>query len=214
MTIKTLICPSRRSGGPYGNDGGPEKFENQDLVTLSARSDYAGNIGDGADGGFPEGPEKMEDTEVGTWETITVPAIYSKFGSKATGVFAYWSFNRLKSITDGLSKTYLLGEKNINRDKYETGSDDGDDQNLYGGLDRDNLRFGRGEKTNPNVSAIPPMPDTPGAKDYDSSFGGAHAGVVLMAMCDGSVHGISYDIDPTMHGRLANRKDGEPVTLP
>jgi hypothetical protein len=35
-----------------------------------------------------------------------------------------------------------------------------------------------------------------------------------MSMCDGSVHGISYDIDPTMHGRLANRKDGEVVTLP
>ena len=214
ITIKTLNCPSRRSGGPYSRDKGLETFKNQDSVTLSARSDYAGNIGDGDNGGFPPGPDKLEDTETGAWESITIPVNYKKFSTEATGVFTFWSFNRLKSITDGLSKTYCIGEKNINRDKYENGLDDGDDQDNYGGMDRDNLRFGRGEKTNPIVSAIPPMPDTPGAKDYDSSFGGAHAGVVLMAMCDGSVHGISYDIDPTMHGRLANRKDGESVTLP
>jgi hypothetical protein len=35
-----------------------------------------------------------------------------------------------------------------------------------------------------------------------------------MGMCDGSVHGISYDIDPETHRRLANRKDGETVTIP
>ena len=61
---------------------------------------------------------------------------------------------------------------------------------------------------------MPPIPDTATDKDYDGYFGGPHAGVVLMGMCDGSVHGISFDIDPIMHGRLGNRKDGEPVTIP
>jgi hypothetical protein len=60
-----------------------------------------------------------------------------------------------------------------------------------------------------------PIPDTIGDnKDYDGNFGGPHAGVVLMGMCDGSVHGISFDIDPTTHARLANRKDGEAVSIP
>ena len=59
------------------------------------------------------------------------------------------------------------------------------------------------------------MPDNiADGRDYDGNFGGPHPGVVLMGMCDGSVHAISYDIDPTMHGRLGSRKDGEVATLP
>jgi hypothetical protein len=29
-----------------------------------------------------------------------------------------------------------------------------------------------------------------------------------MAMCDASIHGISYDIDPVVHEALGNRRDG------
>jgi hypothetical protein len=84
---------------------------------------------------------------------------------------------------------------------------------MYCGMDRDNLRWGRTD--------MPPMPDTavkpgpPVEEDaFDGNFGGPHAGVVLIGMCDGSVHGISFDIDPVTHARLANRKDGEVVTIP
>ena len=34
-----------------------------------------------------------------------------------------------------------------------------------------------------------------------------------MAMCDGSVQTLSYDIDPTAHRNLAVRNDGETTTL-
>jgi hypothetical protein len=82
----------------------------------------------------------------------------------------------------------------------------GDDQSMYSGMDRDNLRWGK--------PGMPPMPDTvEDGRDYDGNFGGPHPGVVLMGMCDGSVHGISFDIDPVMHGRLANRKDGEVINI-
>jgi len=34
---------------------------------------------------------------------------------------------------------------------------------------------------------------------------------VNMAFCDGSVRPISFSIDLTVHQRLANRRDGQPV---
>jgi prepilin-type N-terminal cleavage/methylation domain-containing protein len=212
MSIKTLICPSRRSGGPYGSkDPAGLSFKNQDKVLLFARSDYAGNIGDGPTESFPSGPGSLEETNNANWESYSIPFVYTKFSTAATGIFTYWSFNRVKSITDGLSKTYCVGEKWLGPIHYENGFSGGDDQSMYSGMDRDNLRWGR-----PNM---PPMPDSvfiPSNEDqskYDGNFGGPHAGVVLMGMCDGSVHGISFDIDPVMHGRLANRKDGEVINL-
>lgn len=208
MTIKTLICPSRRSGGPYSPNPG-KSYKNQDKELATARSDYAGNCGDGPSGSFPSGPGDLE----------TLPTAYqlefgeySDFGKKATGIFTYGEFNRLKRITDGLSKTYCVGEKWLGRDFHDSGLSGGDDQAMLNGMDRDNLRFAK--------QSIPPRPDsddrnTDGTPaDYDGAFGGPHSGVVLMGMCDGSVQSISYDIDPVMHGRLGNRKDGEVVTLP
>jgi type II secretory pathway pseudopilin PulG len=207
MTIKTLICPSRRSGGPY--TPGTKVPKNQDPERATARSDYAGNCGDGPSPSFPGGPGSLE--SMPNAYQLEFDPQYSAYGKNATGIFTYGVFNRLKRITDGLSKTYCVGEKWLGRDFHENGLSGGDDQVLYNGMDRDNLRFGKRD--------IPPRPDSDDRNsngtpaDHDGAFGGPHSGVVLMGMCDGSVHSISYDIDPVMHGRLGNRKDGEVVDL-
>jgi prepilin-type N-terminal cleavage/methylation domain-containing protein len=206
MTIKTFICPSRRGGGPY--TPGTKVPKNQDKELRTARSDYAGNMGDGPTSSFPGGPGSIEEVDGPYWEQSVAAA--PEFSTKATGIFVYWSFNRLKAITDGLSKTYCVGEKWLGTQFYENGQSGGDDQLLYTGMDRDNLRWGK----NTTDLKYVPKPDTDNKEDYDGTFGGPHSGVVLMGMCDGSVHGISYDIDPEMHRRLASRKDGEVVTLP
>jgi prepilin-type N-terminal cleavage/methylation domain-containing protein len=225
--VKAFVCPSRRSGGPYTNNDKisgaaiPLGGKNHDDVMQIARGDYAGNIGNGDQKTSPGGDSSPEDVEKGTFETITVNVAYKEFSKGATGVFTYWSFNKLKSITDGLSKTYCIGEKWVPMAMYENGGSGGDDQSVYCGLDRDIIRWARGKNQAPTQAGeLPPIPDSiaiPATDDpskYDSNFGGPHAGVVLMSMCDGSVHSISFDIDPTIHGFLGNRKDGEAVTLP
>jgi len=82
---------------------------------------------------------------------------------------------------------------------------------MYNGMDRDNLRWARGAgQSATQTGAIPPLPDSQKSNNSEN-FGSAHSGVFLMSFCDGSVQSLSFDIDPIMHGRLANRKDGEVV---
>ena len=106
-------------------------------------------------------------------------------------------------IRDGLSNTYLAGEKWCNPDLYNTGTDGADDQSAYIGFDGDIERCG-------NVS-YPPYQDQPGGGAYNFGFGSAHANGFQMAFCDGSVQMMSYTIDPVIHGYLANRDDGQPI---
>ena len=57
-----------------------------------------------------------------------------------TGVIFQRSEIKIKQITDGTTHTYLLGEKNIAADHYEDGGVPNDDQSMYNGYDKDNLR--------------------------------------------------------------------------
>jgi hypothetical protein len=60
------------------------------------------------------------------------------------------------------------------------------------------------------AGAPAPAQDTPGSA-LRGNFGSAHPGGFGVVLCDGSVRVISFSIDLTTHGRLANRKDGQPL---
>ena len=110
----------------------------------------------------------------------------------------------LKHITDGASKTYLCGEKNVRASNYRRDAvqpdgkpqvDGGDSWGWAWGAVRDTLRSGH----------EPPLQDYPSvAGDF---FGAAHPGVFHMAFCDGHVEGVSYDVDLLVHQNNANRRD-------
>jgi prepilin-type processing-associated H-X9-DG protein len=51
----------------------------------------------------------------------------------------------------------------------------------------------------------------PAGFDFRLRFGSAHANGCGFAFCDGSVRTISYQIDPEVHRRLGNRRDGMPI---
>ncbi len=112
-------------------------------------------------------------------------------------------------ILDGTSNTYMLGEKYLDADRYNDGMDDADNETMYCGYNSDLYRITWYDGKNA-ATAYTPMQDTPGY-GHSLIFGSAHAGSCNMSFCDGSVHAISYTIDPETNRRLGNRQDELPV---
>ncbi len=148
-----------------------------------------------------------------------------------TGVIYYRSEISGRRIDDGTSNTYLVGEKWLPTDCYEgnsTGSgtpgfDWGENQSAYTGYEWDNERIAYNVPTAGRASYsiisdpeyYQPSQDRAGTLlERELKFGSAHAATFNMVFCDGSVHAISYDIDYRTHGFLANRLDGNSVTIP
>jgi prepilin-type processing-associated H-X9-DG protein len=120
--------------------------------------------------------------------------------TRANGVIFRRSTVSLGDIQDGTTATYLIGERYISPDNYTTGKDATDDQCMYSGHDRDVIRY----------TVERPEPDRPGwAAQF--IFGSPHSSAWNVAMCDGSVQAISYEISATVHLYLGSRADGEVV---
>jgi hypothetical protein len=99
-----------------------------------------------------------------------------------------------------MSQTYLVGEKYLNTDHYESGRDSGDNENMYIGDNGDITRW----------TYLAPLRDRAG---FGSAirFGSAHSTGFHVVFCDGSVHAMSFNLDPVIHARLGNRKDGNVI---
>lgn len=113
----------------------------------------------------------------------------------------------LGDVTDGTSKTMMLGEKWLNTTKYDTG-DWHDDQGWADGWDPDTVRS----------TAFRPMKDAsqnpPEGGDYAGyAFGSAHAAGFNTALGDGSARMMRYDVDRNVFNLLGNRADELPVDM-
>jgi prepilin-type processing-associated H-X9-DG protein len=154
-----------------------------------------------------------------------------------TGVIWVMSQTSMRSITDGTSKVYLIGEKYLDQNDYiNCYSGSGDEEFLYTGFDDDLIRLGSsGGVYAPPASGAsvyspyiyPPQQDnaqwpflvstsirpTTGTTDAFNNyrFGSAHSVGFNMAFCDGSVHIILYTIDAPVHAMLSNRMDGQTI---
>jgi prepilin-type processing-associated H-X9-DG protein len=136
-----------------------------------------------------------------------------------TGVIYYRSEISHKRITDGSSNTYLVGEKFLSPDIYETlptagNGRFGDNQAVWCGFEWDNHRIAWHPESAFQPEDYQPRQDVAGVDNPNIyAFGSAHAGAMNMAMCDGSVQSLSYDIDRDTHRFLANRLDGQATNL-
>jgi hypothetical protein len=218
--VGTFYCPSRRpaAGTPnlYSN---PQPYYNANRADPVARSDYAANLGpcfkdDLTSTQRLTGPSSFvrADQGMGFYRDMTYVDNGQTLNwmTKIHGIVFQAYEYKFKQITDGTSKTYMVGEKFLQPEWYSLDpggnpvpSDYGDDQSCWAGDDLDMNRNADNK--------VPPLPDQPGLQVWNN-FGSAHPGVFQMAMCDASVHGISYNIDPVTHEELGDRSDGAVVS--
>ena len=125
-----------------------------------------------------------------------------------TGISFERSEISIRQITDGISKTYLIGERYIPQADYESGISNGDNETWCTGFNNDNYRR-TGRFVGGQIEEAAPLPDGQSdGIDANSRFGAAHPGGWNAAFCDGSVRSISYDIEWHIHRDLGNRMDG------
>jgi prepilin-type N-terminal cleavage/methylation domain-containing protein len=184
--VSLFNCPTRRQALLYPWMLGAQNAAQFGTPNGAGRSDYAINTGTG-DCQYGYGPGTLAD---GLSPTYAWPDL-----SSLNGVCYMRSTIAIKEITNGTSHTYLVGEKYVDPDNYATGLLADDNESLYAGYDDDNFRS----------SYYIPYRDRRGSS-VGCDFGSAHPYTWNVAMCDGSVQGISYDVDAKVHNRSANRK--------
>ncbi|HWY85177.1 MAG TPA: DUF1559 domain-containing protein [Gemmataceae bacterium] len=194
--VALYICPSFRGPiiRPYSGDG-----------SMRAMMDYTANAG----------------TSWGSWDGAIVP---SKTGFSAVQGLV----RKLTDITDGTSNTLLIGEKYVDADGaynplyIRDGGAYGvcnDDQGYVDGWDNDSICTAEGS----NINAVPTEDGTnvelPKQMDRKQNldacglnFGSIHSSLMCV-FCDGSVHALYYDINPTFWGRLCKIDDGNPTAI-
>ena len=208
--VAGFYCPTRRPAvalpnlhiteTPPANSNHPE---------VQARSDYAANLGPAYNDKIRQiqwlgGPSSFSRAEQGIgFQRDDATGDLPKWMDMMNGIVFQATEYKLKDVTDGTAKTFMVGEKYLTPSAY-LGEilDIGDDQSCWAGDDLDLCRT-------PDDKYLP-LQDQAGLQD-PYRFGSAHAGVFQMSYCDASVQAISYDIDPITYERLGNRRDGEVV---
>jgi len=199
IPIEVFVCPSRRTATVYPRPGNRLYYNGGNIAEATA-IDYAANYGSQHyNGSYTQGASDMASAINYNWA--------SHASQQATGVCHCHSQISLGMIQDGTSSPYMLGDKYLNPDDYETGLDSADDHGIYEGCSVDNHRWCYYDPANPTLSLVPRQ-DQPGVTFW-WSFGSAHAGGCNFAMCDGSVQAIDYEIDPLIHSYLGDREDGQ-----
>jgi prepilin-type processing-associated H-X9-DG protein len=229
--IPAFVCPSRRPATAlpaYAPDG---KYAERDTTgsellpynvaapDTMAKTDYAINGGQGrAPGTTPPmpppnaAPPLATDCGGGFPNCVGMAEDLRNIKNSFNGVSTRYTGARVAQITDGTSKTALVGEKSMKPLFYDLGYGDpsdsppyskgngGDNNSMYQGYDIDTIRWISYKR--------PPAQDNNELDaDHDKDFGSAHPGSLNLAMCDGSVQSISFDVDPLVWNTYGSRKD-------
>lgn len=161
------------------------------IVASGALGDYAGNHGDLSPGATGE-------------------ATSFYFGGNGAGVLissratcgsgkpmAWVDRIRILDVTDGLSKTFLVGERHVPASRLGMLPDDGP---IYDG----NTFHFSSRLAGPGTHLARNIDDL----NAELSFGSWHPNVCQFVMADGSVRSVDSQVSTTVLGALSNRRDG------
>jgi prepilin-type N-terminal cleavage/methylation domain-containing protein len=187
--VTILYCPSRRPAVALPLFSISPILGQTADVRLGSRTDYAIN------GGASHWESDFHVKRPGIWEREPIAEAPRRLRPV-----------RAKNVKDGLSSTYLIGEKSVTSDNYETGTDPGDDDSTFACPRGTCVRFAKRV----------PVHDVPAVENCWSchNFGSAHPTHWNAVFCDGSVHSLSYEMSFSTHQALASRSSRDRGNLP
>jgi prepilin-type N-terminal cleavage/methylation domain-containing protein len=128
-------------------------------------------------------------------------------------------------VTDGLSNTLLLGEKQLNPRDFVRPQDDNEPYTIAG-WDYDVVGTGVATEDSHTFLWGPPAPDArhnsillghlygpAGSLPGTWRFGSSHPGACAAAFADGSIRWVRFDCDGVVFERVCNRSDRQHVDL-
>jgi prepilin-type N-terminal cleavage/methylation domain-containing protein len=220
QNLPFYFCPTRRVRPPNFSVGDVRTAQTAFPETPGGLSDYAAACGTGYtnfDGAIVEcirngGPTVLKNSSTGATEQDT--------GALSTPqtIVEQWQVRvRLAEITDGTSNTIIVGEKHIRLTQLHGR---GEDRSVFNGdLETGPVSREAGH-TRDASGAIVAGSERPIAKNPrdgfqpSNVFGSYHPSICQFAFVDGSVRPIATNIDNETLARMANRGDGNVVTLP
>ena len=204
--LPTINCPSRRETRRFAKpvDGtyiARNSGRNPGDDNTVARSCYAANGGHTGNAGIIDMPGPPEGFDLAgglAFGDLTTARREAAVGD-LSGLVYGGSEVRSEHVTDGMSNTYLLGERYIDGHHYTTGATGSDNETWVTGTNNDMIRTG----------GWAPRQDVPGWNNGGALiFGGPHAISFAMGFADGSVRWIRYEIAAGVHSSLSHRSDG------
>ncbi len=178
--VDTFHCPTRRDARSYPL---VEPYVSR-YGERGARTDYAMN----------GGPAEVSELD------------HRIIHTRADGVWVLGKRTKMNRVFDGLSYTYLLGEKAMDSSKYETGDCFGDRSPLAGYHET-----GVSSHSYVRYASRVPMIDSINNCLVCHDFGSAHPAGWNVAMADGSVRLMSFGLDIEVHRANAS-VDGREIS--